>query len=68
MSELINVGIGLVWGGAAGYLIGVAKARTEIRHYRDGIFVRDQLLDAAEWKLKKLTDRDDRGRFTGGKK
>ena len=68
MIDPISAIIGLLCGGAAGYIGGRIARSAEITRYRDDIFVRDRLLDAAEWKLKKLTDRDARGRFTGGKK
>jgi hypothetical protein len=68
MIDPISAIIGLLCGGAAGYIGGRIARSVEIMRYRDDIFVRDRLLDAAEWKLKRLTDRDDRGRFTGGSK
>lgn len=67
MGDVIDIGIGLVCGGGVGYVLGLLKTQPEIRQYRDDIFVRDQLLDAAQRKLKVLTERDARGRFTGGK-
>jgi hypothetical protein len=68
MIDPISAIIGLLCGGAAGYIGGRIARSVEIMRYRDDIFVRDQLLAAAQRKLKVLTERDARGRFTGGKK
>ena len=68
MIDPISVIIGLLCGAAAGYIAGRIARASEITQYRDDIFVRDQLIANAQRKLRTLTARDERGRFTGGKK
>jgi membrane protein DedA with SNARE-associated domain len=67
MIDIMSVAVGLICGGGMGYVAGRLAATREIKQYRDDIFVRDQLLDAAQRKLKRVAARDARGRFTGGK-
>jgi membrane protein DedA with SNARE-associated domain len=68
MIDIASVAVGLVCGGGIGFIAGRLATAREVKQYRDDIFVRDQLIDAAQRKLEKLTKRDPRGRFTGGKK
>jgi membrane protein DedA with SNARE-associated domain len=68
MIDPISAIIGLLCGGAAGYIGGRIARSAEITQYRDEIFVRDQLLDNTQRKLRALTSRDSKGRFNGSSK
>lgn len=67
MIDIMSVAVGLICGGGIGFVAGRLAAVREVKQYRTDIFVRDQLIDAAQRKLKRVTARDARGRFTGGK-
>lgn len=68
MIDLVSVLVGIICGGGSGFIIGSFTNLQKIRQLRDDVFVRDKLLEAAQNKLRVLTERDDLGRFTGGKK
>ena len=67
MVDLLSVAVGLVCGGGVGYVAGRVSLSGELRQCQTDVFIRDRLIDAAQRKLKVLTERDARGRFTGGK-
>ena len=67
MIDLLSVAVGLIRGGVVGYIAGRVSLSGEVRQYQTDVFIRDRLLEAAQDKLRRLTERDERGRFTGGK-
>lgn len=67
MIDLLSVAVGLICGGVVGYIAGRVSLSGEVRQYQTDVFIRDRLLDATQDKLRRLTERDERGRFTGGK-
>jgi hypothetical protein len=67
MFDPVSFTIGLFSGGFLGAAGAIVVKAVHIYQLQDDIFIRDQLIDAAQKKLRKLTERDSKGRFTGGK-
>jgi hypothetical protein len=67
MIDVLSLTIGLLGGGFCGALAATVVKTVHIDQLETDVFIRDKLLDAAQNKLRVLTDRDERGRFKGGK-
>lgn len=68
MVDLMSVAVGLICGGGVGFIAGRLSLSGEIRALQDTVFILDKTAEAARGKLRVLTERDELGRFTGGKK
>ena len=67
MIDPLSLTIGLLGGGFFGALAATVVKTIHINQLETDVYIRDQLIDAAQKKLRKLTERDSKGRFTGGK-
>jgi len=67
MIDVLSLTIGLLGGGFCGALAATVVKTVHIDQLETDIFVRDMLLDTAQNKLRVITERDSKGRFTGGK-
>jgi hypothetical protein len=67
MFDPVSFTIGLFSGGFLGALAATIVKAIHINQLETDVFIRDQLIDAAQKKLRTLTERDSKGRFTGGK-
>jgi hypothetical protein len=67
MFDVLSFTVGIFSGGFLGAVGAIVVKSVRIDQLETDVFVRDMLLDAAQKKLRKLTERDSRGRFTGGK-
>jgi hypothetical protein len=67
MIDVIDFGLGWVCGWGIGFIVGRISLSGELKQCQTDVFIRDRMIDAAQRKLKKVTARDARGRFTGGK-
>jgi hypothetical protein len=66
MFDLVSFTIGAFSGGLLGAIGAIVVKTVRIDQLETDVFIRDQLLDAAQKKLRILTERDSKGRFTGG--
>ena len=67
MFDLVSFTVGIFSGGFLGAVGAIVVKTIRIDQLETDVFIRDQLIDAAQEKLRILTDRDERGRFKGGK-
>jgi hypothetical protein len=67
MFDVVSFTVGLFSGGFLGAVGAIVVKSVSIYQLQDDILIRDQLIDAAQKKLRTLTERDSKGRFTGGK-
>ena len=67
MFDAVSFTIGLFSGGFLGVIGTIVVKSVRIYQLETDVFIRDQLIDAAQEKLRTLTERDSKGRFTGGK-
>ena len=67
MFDAVSFTIGLFSGGFLGVIGTIVVKSVRIYQLESDVFIRDQLIDAAQKKLRTLTERDSKGRFTGGK-
>ena len=67
MFDVVSFTVGLFSGGFLGAIGAIVVKSVSIYQLQDDILIRDQLLGAAQKKLRTLTERDSKGRFTGGK-
>ena len=67
MFDLVSFTVGILSGGFLGAVGAIIVKTVYINQLETDVFVRDMLLDAAQKKLRTLTERDSKGRFTGGK-
>jgi hypothetical protein len=67
MFDLLSFTAGLFSGGFLGAIAAIIVKAVRIDQLETDVFIRDQLIDAAQKKLRTLTERDPKGRFTGGK-
>jgi hypothetical protein len=67
MFDVVSFTVGLFSGGFLGAVGAIVVKSVSIYQLQDDILIRDQLLDSAQKKLRALTERDSKGRFTGGK-
>jgi hypothetical protein len=67
MFDIASFVIGFFSGGFLGALAAIIVKTVYINQLETDVLIRDVLLDAAQKKLRKLTERDPKGRFTGGK-
>ena len=67
MFDAVSFTIGLFSGGFLGVIGTIVVKSVRIYQLESDVFIRDQLVDAAQKKLRTLTERDSKGRFTGGK-
>lgn len=67
MIDPLSLTIGLLGGGFFGAFAATVVKTIHINQLETDVFVRDMLLNDAQKKLRTLTERDSKGRFTGGK-
>jgi hypothetical protein len=67
MIDPVSFTIGIFSGGFLGAVGAIVVKTVRIDQLETDVFIRDQLIDAAQKKLRTLTERDSKGRFTGGK-
>ena len=67
MIDPVSFTIGIFSGGFLGAIGAIVVKTVRIDQLETDVFIRDQLIDAAQKKLRTLTERDSKGRFTGGK-
>jgi hypothetical protein len=67
MFDVVNFTAGLFSGGFLGALGAIMVKEIHINRLEADILIFDRLLYDAQKKLRKLTERDSKGRFTGGK-
>jgi hypothetical protein len=67
MFDVVNFTAGLFIGGFLGALAATMVKAIHINQLETDIMVFDKLLYDAQKKLRRLTERDSKGRFTGGK-
>ena len=67
MIDPLSLTIGLFSGGFLGAVGATTVKMVRIDQLETDVFVRDMLLNDAQKKLRTLTERDSKGRFTGGK-
>jgi hypothetical protein len=67
MFDLVSFTVGIFSGGFLGAVGAIVVKTVRIDQLETDVFIRDQLIDAAQKKLRTLTERDSKGRFTGGK-
>lgn len=68
MFDIASFTIGLFSGGFLGAIAAIIVKTVQINQLETDVLIRDMLLEAAQQKLRVLTERDSKGRFTGGKK
>lgn len=67
MFDVVNFTAGLFIGGFLGAFAAIMVKQIHINQLETDIMVFDKLLYDAQKKLRALTKRDSKGRFTGGK-
>jgi hypothetical protein len=67
MFDAVSFTVGIFSGGFLGAVGAIVVKAVRIDQLETDVFIRDTLLDAAQKKLRTLTERDSKGRFTGGK-
>ena len=67
MFDAVSFTVGIFSGGFLGAVGAIVVKAVRIDQLETDVFIRDQLIDAAQKKLRTLTERDSKGRFTGGK-
>jgi hypothetical protein len=67
MFDAVSFTVGIFSGGFLGAIGAIVVKTVRIDQLETDVFIRDTLLDAAQKKLRTLTERDSKGRFTGGK-
>jgi hypothetical protein len=67
MFDAVSFTVGIFSGGVLGAVGAIVVKAVRIDQLETDVFIRDTLLDAAQKKLRTLTERDSKGRFTGGK-
>lgn len=67
MFDAVSFTVGLFSGGFLGALGAIIVKTVYINQLETDVYIRDQLIDATQKKLRILTERDSKGRFTGGK-
>ncbi len=67
MIDIASFAIGFFSGGFLGALGAIIVKTVYINQLETDVLLRDMLIDEAQKKLRTLTERDSKGRFTGGK-
>jgi hypothetical protein len=67
MFDLVSFTVGIFSGGFLGAVGAIMVKEIHINRLEADILMFDRLLYDAQKKLRRLTERDSKGRFTGGK-
>jgi hypothetical protein len=67
MFDVLSFTVGIFSGGFLGALAAIMVKAIHINQLEIDVMIRNRLLDDAQKKLRTLTERDSKGRFTGGK-